>query len=85
MASAGAAGTLLTQVIDAHGGMARWNEREKVEATIVSGGGFFSLKGVMPDSEPRRMTVWLNEERSSVLPHGAPDQRTMLTPQWFDY
>src|SRR5215467_5187845 len=72
---------LLTQVIDAHGGMTRWNEREKVEATIVTGGGFFPLKGVMQDSAPRRMAVWLREERSSVLPYGAPDQRTMFTPE----
>ena len=71
---------LLAQVIDAHGGMVRWNECEKVEATIVSGGGFFPLKGVIQDSEPRRMSVWLHEERSSVLPYGAPDQRTMFTP-----
>ena len=71
---------LLTAVIDAHGGMARWREREKVEATIVSGGGFFPLKGVIQDSEPRRMAVWLHEQRSSVLPYGAPDQRTMFTP-----
>jgi len=80
MAMATAANGLLTAVIDAHGGMARWREREKVEATIVSGGGFFALKGVMQDSEPRRMAVWLHEERSSVLPYGAPDQRTMFTP-----
>ncbi len=26
------------------------------------------------------MTVWL-DERSSVLPYGAPDQRTMFTPE----
>ena len=58
---------LLTQAIDAHGGMARWNECEKVEATIVSGGGFFPLKGVIQDPEPRRMTVWLHEERSSRI------------------
>src|SRR6202040_3502905 len=32
------------------------------------------------DSTPRRMTVWLREERSSVVPCGAPDQRTMFTP-----
>ncbi|HTT23499.1 MAG TPA: hypothetical protein VMG82_31515, partial [Candidatus Sulfotelmatobacter sp.] len=32
------------------------------------------------DSTPRRMTVWLHEERSSVFPYGAPDQRTMFTP-----
>src|ERR1700757_3961755 len=80
MAMATKANALLTAVIDAHGGMARWRKREKVEATIVSGGGFFPLKGVMQESEPRRMSVWLHEERSSVLPYGAPDQRTMFTP-----
>jgi hypothetical protein len=26
------------------------------------------------------MTVWLHEERSSVVPYGTPDQRTMFTP-----
>jgi hypothetical protein len=31
------------------------------------------------DSNPRRMTVCLHEERSSVFPYGAPDQRTMFT------
>ena len=70
---------LLAKIIDAHGGMERWNRHEKVDATIVSGGGLFPLKGVPQDSNPRRMTVWLHEERSSVLPYGAPDQRTMFT------
>jgi hypothetical protein len=70
---------LLAKVIDAHGGMERWKEYERVDTTIVSGGGFFPLKGVPQDSNPRRMTVWLHEERSSVLPYGAPDQRTMFT------
>jgi hypothetical protein len=68
---------LLTKVLDAHGGLARYN---RVEATIVSGGGFFALKGVLQDANPRRMTVWLHEERSSVMPYGAVDQRTMFTP-----
>jgi hypothetical protein len=71
---------LLTRILDAHGGMDRWNRYERVEATIVSGGGFFPLKGVAQDPSPRRMTVWLQEERSSVSPYGAPDQRTMFTP-----
>ena len=70
---------LLAKIIDAHGGMERWNGHEKVDATIVSGGGLFPLKGGPQDSNPRRMTVWLHEERSSVLPYGAPDQRTMFT------
>ncbi|HEY3028835.1 MAG TPA: hypothetical protein VGJ68_01485 [Bradyrhizobium sp.] len=72
---------LLARILDAHGGMDRWRGYQKVEATIVSGGGFFALKGVLQDSNPRRMTAWLHEERSSVLPYGAPDQRTMFTPE----
>jgi hypothetical protein len=72
---------LLARVIDAHGGMERWNAYEEVEATIVSGGGLFALKGLVQDSTPRRMTVWLHEERASVSPYGAADQRTMFTPE----
>jgi hypothetical protein len=71
---------LLAEIIDAHGGIDRWNSYQRVEATIVSGGGFFPFKGVPGDMSPRRMSVWLHEQRSSVLPYGAPDQRTMFTP-----
>jgi len=71
---------LLAEVIEAHGGMDRWKAYQQVEASIVSGGGFFALKGLIQDPDPRRMTVWLHEQRSSVLPYGAPDQRTMFTP-----
>src|SRR5215468_6415175 len=72
---------LLCQIIDAHGGIDKWNDHQKVEATIVSGGGLFRLKGIPQDSSPRRMTAWLHEERSSVFPFGAADQRTMFTPE----
>jgi hypothetical protein len=71
---------LLAEVIDAHGGMDRWNGYKEVEASIVSGGGLFALKGRIQDPDPRRMTAWLHEQRSSVLPYGAPGQRTMFTP-----
>jgi hypothetical protein len=37
---------LLARIIDAHGGIDRWTGYEKIEARIVSGGGFFPLKGV---------------------------------------
>src|SRR5262245_49237007 len=71
----------LSSVLDAHGGLDRWNRFEKVEAMIVSGGGFFPLKGVIQDADARCMTVWLHEERSSLFPYGAPDQRTIFTPE----
>jgi hypothetical protein len=71
---------LLQQVLEAHGGLDRWKRLARVDATIVSGGGFFALKGILQDAEPRQMTAWLHEERSSVMPFGAPDQRSMFTP-----
>jgi len=72
---------LLRRILDAHGGIDRWRGYEKVEATIVAGGGFYPLKGMIQDATPRRMTAWLHQERSSVLPFRAPDQRTMFTPE----
>jgi hypothetical protein len=72
---------LLVKILEAHGGMDRWDGLRTVDATIVTGGGFFALKGMRQDSDPRRVTVWLHEERSSVLPYGAADQRTMFTPE----
>jgi hypothetical protein len=59
----------------------RWRRYSRVEATIITGGGLSPLKGLLQDRNPRRMTVWLHEERSSVTPYGAPDQRTMFTPE----
>jgi hypothetical protein len=71
---------LLSKVLDAHGGLDRWKHYTEVTASIVSGGGLFALKGLPQDSDPRRMTVWLHQQRASVLPFGAPDQRTVFTP-----
>src|ERR1043166_5368777 len=72
---------LLAKILEAHGGVDRWREYQKVEASIVSGGGLFPLKGIPQDPTPRRMTVWLHQQRSSVRPYGKPDQRTMFTPE----
>jgi hypothetical protein len=49
---------LLARILDAHGGLDRWNGYEKVETTIVSGSGFFALKGVLQDSNPRRFRIF---------------------------
>src|SRR6476659_6083308 len=71
---------LLTSVLDAHGGIDRWRQFSRIEATIVSGGLLFELKGMPQDSTPRRMTVALQHEWSSIRPFGADDQRTDFTP-----
>jgi hypothetical protein len=52
----------------------------KTPITISLSRWLISAQGIAQDSNPRWMSVWLYEERSSVLPYGAPDQRTMLTP-----
>ncbi|OBI94042.1 hypothetical protein [Mycobacterium asiaticum] len=72
---------LLDSVFDAHGGLARWREVREVQATIVSGGKLFQLKGQPQDPTPRRMTAALHREWAALHPFGAPDQRTDFTPQ----
>jgi len=70
---------LLTSVLDAHGGLDRWRRFSRVQATIVTGGDLWGLKGLVQDPAPRQMTVSLHEEWASVQPYGAADQRTSFT------
>jgi len=71
---------LLDAVLDAHGGLDRWRQFSQVEATIVTGGGLWAIKGQPQDPLPRRMTVALDHEWASLRPFGADDQRTAFTP-----
>lgn len=71
---------LLSEVIEAHGGLERWQNFTRLSATIVSGGEFWRIKGLDQDSDPRRMTVDLHREWSSVAPFGNPDWHTDFTP-----
>ncbi|QNP40766.1 hypothetical protein [Lysobacter solisilvae (ex Woo and Kim 2020)] len=70
---------LLADVIDAHGGLTRWKRHEALSATIVTGGGFWPLKGLHQDPTPRTVRVSLHEERASVAPFGKPEWRTAFT------
>ena len=70
---------LLAEVLAAHGGVSRWNEFSRVEATIVTGGKLWPIKGQPQDATPRRMTVELHRQWASVQPFGAPDQKTDFT------
>lgn len=71
---------LLNCIVAAHGGLERWNRFDIVEATIVTGGDLWGMKGLRQDADPREMTVWLHHEKASVIPFGAPNQRTAFTP-----
>ncbi|ORW90460.1 hypothetical protein AWB92_19740 [Mycobacterium sp. IEC1808] len=72
---------LLEAVLAAHGGLDRWHRFSSMDATIVSGGKLWEIKGQPQDPSPRRMTVALQREWASVQPFGAPDQKTDFTPQ----
>lgn len=72
--------TILVDIFDAHGGLDRWREFSRIEASIVTQGALWGIKGLVQDAAPRRMTVWLHEERASVTPFGAADWKTDFTP-----
>ena len=72
---------LLDAVLDAHGGLDHWRQFSRVQATIVTGGGLWAIKGLPQDPMPRRMTVALDREWASLRPFGADDQRTAFTPE----
>ena len=71
---------LLDRVLEAHGGLDRWSQFSRVEASITSGGALWGMKGLRQDSMSRQMLVWLHEQRASVMPFGAPNQRTAYSP-----
>ena len=71
---------LLAKIIEAHGGLDRWDRFSKVEAMIVTDGALWGMKNLRQDQDPRRMTAWLHEQRSSVAPFGDPDWHTDFTP-----
>src|ERR1700760_2454693 len=73
--------SLLDGVLGAHGGLERWRGYSTMEATIVSGGKLWQIKGQPQDPVPRRMTVALQREWASVQPFGAADQKTDFTPE----
>jgi len=72
---------LLDAVLEAHGGLDRWRQSSTMQATIVTGGKLWEIKGQPQDPAPRRMTVALQREWASVQPFGADDQKTDFTPE----
>ncbi|HET7666422.1 MAG TPA: hypothetical protein VFK56_10190 [Mycobacterium sp.] len=71
---------LLNAVLDAHGGLDHSREVRRVEATIVTGGDLWAIKGQQEDPAPRHMAAALDHEWASVSPFSADDQKTDFTP-----
>jgi hypothetical protein len=72
---------LLDHVVQAHGGLKRWDELECVSAHLAQGGVTWEMvgqKGVLDDVF---VTASLHEERVSHYPFGAAGGRSVFTPE----
>jgi hypothetical protein len=71
---------LLSKVLDAHGGLARWNSLDRVEATIVTDGTLWGMKGLRQHHGPRQVIVWPHHQRSKLGPSSDSDLHSDFTP-----
>jgi hypothetical protein len=72
---------LLDTVIEAHGGLERWNQLDTVSARLIQGGALWALKGQAGVLDDVVVTASLNEERASHRPFAAPDRHSAFTPK----
>src|SRR6266446_311025 len=72
---------LLETVIEAHGGLERWNNLDAVSARLIQGGALWDLKGQPGVLDDVFVRASLHEERESHHPFGAPDRRSAFTPE----
>lgn len=72
--------SLLSEVLDAHGGLEAWRRFKGISSTIVSGGFLWSDKGIDMDSTPRVATTNFRKQWTSISPFGAPDWRMVWSP-----
>jgi hypothetical protein len=72
---------LLETVIEAHGGLHRWNQLDAVSARLVQGGVLWALKGQPGVLDDVFVRASLHQERESHHPFGGPDRRSAFTPE----
>ena len=72
---------LLDTVIEAHGGLERWNQLSSVSARLIQDGVLWPLKGQAGVLDDVVVTASLHEERASHRPFGAADRHSSFTPE----
>ena len=72
---------LLEAVLEAHGGLERWNALSGVSARLTQGGALWALKGQPGVLDDVVVTVNLHEQGASHRPFGAPDRHSAFTPE----
>jgi hypothetical protein len=72
---------LLETVIEAHGGLTRWNQLDAVSVYAANSGALWALKGQPGVLDYVFVRANLHQERESHHPFGAPDRRSAFTPE----
>ncbi|GAA5150908.1 hypothetical protein [Amycolatopsis dongchuanensis] len=72
---------LLTTILEAHGGLARWQEARRISARQFSGGVLWGLKGHPGAANDVTVTVDLHREFTSHEPFSEEGHRTSFTPE----
>lgn len=71
---------LLAHVLEAHGGLARWQSHDTLSAHLSQGGVLWAMKGKAGMLDEVDVTIALRRQWTSHAPFGAPGQRTSVTP-----
>lgn len=71
---------LANLTIDAHGGLDRWKQFDKVSAHLVQGGAIWQLKGQAGTLDETNVTVGLRREWASHSPFGTVASRSQFQP-----
>src|SRR5580692_8766600 len=72
--------SLLDEVVDAHGGLDRWNQLEQVDAHLIQGGVVWALKGHPGQLADVFVTANLRQQWVSHEPFLTPVLRSLYTP-----
>ena len=71
---------LASHIIDAHGGLARWRQFERLTADLEQGGALWGLKGQAGVLDTTSVTVDLKREHAAHSPFGSPERKSSFTP-----
>ena len=77
-----ATNTLLTEVLDVHGGMDRWHTFSRVTSKVISGGFLWSMKGFAFDGQPISITSEFRRQRTRVEPFGQAGWHMATSHTW---
>ncbi len=70
----------LRHVIEAHGGLEKWNQHKALNVDLIIGGMLWGLKGQAGKLERTNVTVGLGKEWASHQPFGQDNRRTRFGP-----